>query len=258
MLRELNLPTRLSRLLLASVVLVDILSLFLLAFALATIQGHLELRFLYSLIGIVILFLVPWVINRRRLRRKITSKLFRKSYFEMEMRVAFALIFLLGAVSLQLGFHSIIGAFIAGLLISEILPRRTLESEKLQSFGYSFFVPLFFIFTGAKVNLVAVFANMDNVIVLLVIIAVGMLAKVVSVAVATRLSGVKSMRRSLAFGLFHTARLSLILAAADISIRLGLIGERLFSIFVILAVVTSTVAPSLGKYVLREKAVKAR
>jgi CPA2 family monovalent cation:H+ antiporter-2 len=258
MLRELNLPTRLSRLLLASVVLVDILSLFLLAFALATIQGHLELRFLYSLIGIVILFLVPWVINRRRLRRKITSKLFRKSYFEMEMRVAFALIFLLGAVSLQLGFHSIIGAFIAGLLISEILPRRTLESEKLQSFGYSFFVPLFFIFTGAKVNLVAVFANMDNVIVLLVIIAVGMLAKVVSVAVATRLSGVKSMRRSLAFGLFHTARLSLILAAADISIRLGLIGERLFSIFVILAVVTSTVAPALGKYVLREKAVKAK
>jgi CPA2 family monovalent cation:H+ antiporter-2 len=256
MLKELNLPPRLSRLLLASVVLVDILSLFLLAFALATIQGHLESRFFYSLLGIVILFLIPWIINRRKLRRKITSKLFRKSYFEMEMRLAFALIFLLGAVSLQLGFHSIIGAFIAGLLISEILPRKTLESEKLQSFGYSFFVPLFFIFTGAKVNLVAVFTNMSNVTVLLVIIAVGMLAKVVSVAVATRLSGVKSMRRSLAFGLFHTARLSLILAAADISIRLGLIDERLFSIFVILAVVTSTVAPALGKYVLREKAVR--
>jgi len=256
MLKELNLPPRLSRLLLASVVLVDILSLFLLAFALATIQGHLESRFFYSLLGIVILFLIPWIINRRKLRRKITSKLFRKSYFEMEMRLAFALIFLLGAVSLQLGFHSIIGAFIAGLLISEILPRKTLESEKLQSFGYSFFVPLFFIFTGAKVNLVAVFTNMSNVTVLLVIIAVGMLAKVVSVAVATRLSGVKSTRRSLAFGLFHTARLSLILAAADISIRLGLIDERLFSIFVILAVVTSTVAPALGKYVLREKAVK--
>jgi Kef-type K+ transport system membrane component KefB len=91
-----------------------------------------------------------------------------------------------------------------------------------------------------------------------VIIAVGMLAKALSVTVATRLSGVKSMRRSIAFGLFHTARLSLILAAADISIRLGLIDERLFSIFVILAVVTSTVAPALGKYVLRTEAVKAR
>jgi CPA2 family monovalent cation:H+ antiporter-2 len=258
MLRETNLPPRLSRLLLASVVLVDILSLFLLAFALATIQGHLESRFFYSLLGIVILFLVPWIINKRKLRRKITSKLFRKSYFEMEMRLAFALIFLLGAVSLQLGFHSIIGAFIAGLLISEILPRRTLESERLQSFGYSFFIPLFFIFTGAKVNLLTVFTNLSNVTVLLVIIAVGMLAKALSVTVATRLSGVKSIRRSIAFGLFHTARLSLILAAADIAIRLDLIGERLFSIFVILAVVTSTVAPALGKYVLRTEAVKAR
>jgi len=143
MLKELNLSPQLSRLLLASVILVDILSLFLLAFALATIQGQLEFHFFYSLIGIVILFFVPWIINKRRLRRKITSKLFRKSYFEMEMRVAFALIFLLGAVSLQLGFHSIIGAFIAGLLISEILPRATLESEKLQSFGYSFSFPCF-------------------------------------------------------------------------------------------------------------------
>jgi CPA2 family monovalent cation:H+ antiporter-2 len=258
MLKEVSLPPSLSRLLLTSVILVDILSLFLLAFALATIQGQLEFRFLYSLIGIAVLFLVPWIINKRRLRRKITAKLFRKSYFEMEMRLAFALIFLLGAVSLRLGFHSIIGAFIAGLLISEILPRRTLESERLQSFGYSFFIPLFFIFTGAKVNLLTVFTNLSNVTVLLVIIAVGILAKALSVAVATRLSGVKSMRRSIAFGLFHTARLSLILAAADISIRLGLIDERLFSIFVILAVVTSTVAPALGKYVLRTEAVKAR
>jgi Kef-type K+ transport system membrane component KefB len=257
MLKELNLSPRLSRLLLTSVVLVDILSLFLLAFALATIQGQLESRFLYSLIGIVILFLVPWIINRRKLRRKITSKLFRKSYFEMEMRLAFALIFLLGAVSLQLGFHSIVGAFIAGLLISEILPKRTLESEKLQSFGYSFFVPLFFIFTGAKVNLLTVFTNLDNITVLLVIIAVGVLAKVVSVAIAGRLSGV-NMKRSIAFGLFHTARLSLILAAADISIRLGLIGERLFSIFVILAVVTSTAAPALGKFILGKKAPEAK
>jgi len=93
--------------------------------------------------------------------------------------------------------------------------------------------------------------------VLLVIIAVGVLAKVVSVAIAGKLSGV-NMRRSIAFGLFHTARLSLILAAADISIRLGLIGERLFSIFVILAVVTSTAAPALGKFILGKKVTKAK
>ena len=75
----------------------------------------------------------------------------------MEMRAAFAIIFLLAATSVELGFHAIIGAFIGGLLASEILPRATLQEERLQSFGYSFFVPLFFIFVGAKVNLIPVF-----------------------------------------------------------------------------------------------------
>jgi Kef-type K+ transport system membrane component KefB len=86
---------------------------------------------------------------------------------------------------------------------------------------------------------------------------VGMLSKAVSVATATKLSGM-DMRKSMAFGLFHTARLSLILAAADISIRLGLIDERIFSIFVILALVSATVAPALGKYTLRKEAVRAK
>jgi len=257
LMKELNLSPGLSRLLLASVVLVDILSLFLLAFALATVQGQLEVRFLYSLIAIAVLFFIPWLISKKRLRRKITAKFFKKSYFEMEMRLAFGLMFLLGVISITLGFHAIIGAFIAGLLIAEILPRSTLEEEKLQSFGYGFFIPLFFIFTGAKVNLLAVFADMSNITLLLVIIVVAMVSKIASVTITSRLSGI-NMKTSLAFGFFHTARLSLILAVADISIRLGLIGERLFSIFIILALITATVAPALGKYLSRKPPAKPK
>ncbi len=249
LLKDLDATRRFSQMLLASVVFVDIISLFLLAFVLATIQGSLEVRYLYSLLAIVILFFMPWLINKRRLRRRITAKFFKKSYFDIEMRLAFALIFLFGAISMWLGFHSIVGAFIAGLLISEVLPKATLEQEKLQSFGYGFFIPLFFIFTGAKVNLAAVFSDVNSIAILLSIIAVGLLSKAVSVAVAARLSGL-NRKRSVAFGLFHTARLSLILAAADISIGLGLIGEGLFAIFVVLAIVSATVAPALGKYVL--------
>ena len=252
LLKDLKFTRRISQMLLFSVVLVDIISLFLLAFVLATVQGALELRFLYSFLAVVILFLIPWLINKRKLRRRFIARFFKQSYFDLEMRVAFALIFFLGAISLQLGFHTIVGAFIAGLLISEILPRTTLEEEKLQSFGYGFFIPLFFIFTGAKVNLATVFSDLNNISVLLVVVAVGMLSKVVSVAIAARLSGL-DMRKSAAFGLFHTARLSLILAAADISIGLGLIDEALFAIFIILAIISATVAPALGKYIMSGK-----
>jgi CPA2 family monovalent cation:H+ antiporter-2 len=241
--------------LLTSVVLVDIISLFILAFVLATLQGSIEVRFIYSFIGIIILFFIPWVINKRKLRRKITIRLFKKSVFDLEMRVAFAVIFILAAISSQLGFHAIVGAFIAGLLISEILPKATLQEERLQSFGYSFFIPLFFIFTGARVNIPAVFAGVSEIAVLFVILAVGILSKAVSVFVVTRLSG-QNARRSAAFGLFHSARLSLIIAAADISIRLGFIKEELFAMLVILAVVSATASPALGKYILRNEVKK--
>ena len=86
------------------------------------------------------------------------------------------------------------------------------------------------------------------------IIAIGILSKVISVTIASRISGLKIIH-GLAFGFFHTARLSLILAAADISLKLQLIDDNIFAILIILAIVSAVLAPSLGKYILtKEKA----
>jgi CPA2 family monovalent cation:H+ antiporter-2 len=248
-LRDLPLRRRQSQILLVSVIIVDIASMFLLAFVLAGLQGTLEVRYIYSVLAILVIFLIPWTIRKRKLRRKFTAKIWRKQYFEMEMRAAFALIFLLAAASFSLGFHAIVGAFIAGVLVSEILPRATLQEERLQSFGYSFFIPMFFIFVGAKVNLIPVLSNLNNLAILLSVVATGILAKVVSVSLASRLVGFK-IRESLAFGFFHTARLSLIIAAADIFLKLGLIDDSLFAILIVLAVVSAVSAPSVGKHIL--------
>ena len=249
LLKDIQLAEQSSQMLLTSVVLVDIISIFLLAFALVAIQGSFGMEFVYSLILILTLFLLPWLLNRGRLREKIGSRLSKEGHFNIEVRLAFALIFLLAVISNQLGFHSIIGAFIAGLIISEIIPEAALGKENLQSFGYGFFIPLFFIFTGAKVNLPALFSNVHNLIILLVIVTAGILSKVISVAAVTKLGGL-GLKESTAFGLFHAARLSLIVAAADISTELGVIDENMFAMFIILAIVSATVAPILGKYIL--------
>jgi len=253
LLKDIQLAEHLSQMLLTSVVLVDIVSMFLLAFALVAIQGSLEVEFIYSLIGILTLFLLPWLLGKEKLREKLGNWLSKEGHFNIEVRLAFALIFLLAIISNQLGFHSIIGAFIAGLIISAVLPGATPTEDNLQSFGYGFFIPLFFIFTGAKVNLPALFSDVHNLTVLLVIVAVGILSKLIGVAFVTKLCGL-DVRESVAFGLFHTARLSLIVAAADISIELGVIDENLFAMFIILAIVSAMGAPVLGKYVLRKGA----
>jgi Kef-type K+ transport system membrane component KefB len=251
--KELKLAKRLSEMLLTSVVLVDIISIFLLSFALAAAKASLEISFLYSFIAVLTLFLLPLLVNRGWFRRNIQSRLVKESHFDIEVRLAFTLVFLLSVASSWLGFHPIIGGFIAGLIISEIVPKAALAEERLQSFGYGFFIPLFFIFTGAKVNLPALFANVHNLIILLVIVAVGILSKLISVGIVAKLSGLE-LKESTAFGLFHAARLSLIVAAADISIELGLVDKSLFAMFVILAIVSALVTPLLGKYILAKGA----
>jgi len=244
-----RLAKRLSNMLLPSVVLVDIMSVFLLSIALTTAEGSLDISFLYSFITMLALFVLPLFLSRERVRRKIQGMLDRGRHLDMEVKIAFALIFLLTAASGWLGFHYIIGTFIAGLMISTVLPKTTSVLKDFRSIGWGFFIPMFFIFIGAEVNLPALFSNVHNLIILLVIIAVGILSKLIGVGLVAKLSGL-SLRQSTACGLFHSARLSLIVAAADISIMLGLVDESLFSMFVILAIVSATVAPVLGKYLL--------
>jgi len=249
LLKEISSSKAFSQILISSVVFVDIISIFLLAFVLTAIEGSIGVEFVYGLLVMVLLLILPWVLSRKRIRNTIEEKIAKEAHFDIEVRISFALIFLLAATASILGFHAIVGAFIAGLIVSEVIPKHAQLEQKLQSFGYGFFIPLFFILVGAKVNLPVLFSNTHNVGILILIVVAAVLSKAVSVAVATKLIGFKH-RESLAFGIFHCARLSLIIAAAEVARELGLIGDSLFASLVILAIVTTTVAPVIGKRIL--------
>ena len=239
-----------SQILFGSVVLIDISSIFLLTFVLTYIQGYSALFLFYSFLFILVLFLIPWMLKKGKISKKIESWLCTKAHFEQGVRFSFALIVVFVAIVSEVGFHSIIGAFIAGLIISELLTHeRSLLKKKIEGFGYGFFIPLFFIFVGAKVDLPAILFSINNLWILLVILSVGILSKIFGVGIGSKLSGF-DRRRNIAFGLFHTARLSLIIAGIEIGLSLGLINETVYSMFVILSMVSVLLGPSLGKYLL--------
>lgn len=257
--KDLNVRTGFLHVLFSSVILVDIISMFILAFSLAFIQGYLKISFIYSSAAIFLLFIIPWLINKGNFQRKIEKWLAKRSHFEMEVRFSFALIFILAAISGHLGFHSIIGAFIAGLIISELqetsrsafFKKKLVLEKKFESFGYGFFIPLFFVLMGVKVDIPTIFSNLMNIKLLIAIIVVSIVAKVVGVSVIAKIIGFNS-RESLSFGVFHSARLSLIIAAAEIASRSGLIDNNLFSIFVILALISAIFSPSVGKLLIKK------
>ncbi len=249
LLKDIHSSPRFSRTLVGSVVVVDIISIFLLAFVLAVITGSVGAEFVYGLLVMVTLLLLPWVLSREVVRHRIVAKITEEAHFDIEVRIAFALIFLLAATSSLLGFHAIIGAFIAGLIVSEVIPKHVQIEEKLQSFGYGFFIPLFFILVGARADLPVLFSSARDIGILVLIIVVALLSKVIGAAAAAKLIGFKR-RESLAFGIFHGGRLSLIIAAAEVSRGLGFIGDTLFASLVILAIVSATAAPTIGKRIL--------
>ena len=108
---------------------------------------------------------------------------------------------------------------------------------------------------GAKVDLPVLFSNINNIKILFLIIVLGILAKVFGVGIVSSLKGFK-LRESLALGLFHSARLSLIIAAVEIGNRIGLININLFSMFILFAMTSALFGPSIGKYILKNKKLK--
>ncbi len=248
--KELEVKKEFSGTLISSVVLVDILSMFLLAFIITMIQGSLSLSFLYSVILLVILFLIPYAIKKKNIRNRIENWLYSEAHFEQGVRLSFAIIIALVALSGELGFHSIVGAFIAGLVISELTPKESFILErKLESFGYGFFIPLFFILVGSRMDIVSIFSNVRNMEILAIVVIAGIVSKIAGVTPVSLFSGF-NVRESLSMGFLHASRLSLIIAGVEIGYGIGLIDENLFSIFVILAIISVILCPSAVKHIL--------
>jgi len=248
--KELKHHKELSTVLFGSVILIDILSIFILTFSIVYIRGDFGITFYYSILLLLVLFILPIILNRSNVRKRIAKWLGERSRFAIMVRLSFALLVMLAAVSEELGFHSIVGAFIAGLIISEITPEACQLEEKLESFGYGFFIPFFFILVGSRIDIPSLFTNLANIRMLFIILGIALLSKFISVTLASKAVSF-NWKESISMGFFHTARLSLIIAVAEIGRELGLVDNDLFSSFMIIAIISAIVGPVIGKYILK-------
>jgi trk system potassium uptake protein TrkA len=109
-------------------------------------------------------------------------------------------------------------------------------------------VPIFFIHVGARFDIQAILGpGVIEQAVGLVLAAVGV--KLVAAAVLF-LRGF-SPREVLAAGVILSARLSLIIAVAELGVRLGLIGQIVESQAILLALLSAAFAPAAFKLLIR-------
>jgi len=76
---------------------------------------------------------------------------------EQDIRLSFSLFFVFISFMLFLDLELALGAFIAGMFISSFSEHKKELPEKLESFGFGFLVPLFFIHIGSTLDLKLLF-----------------------------------------------------------------------------------------------------
>lgn len=149
----------------------------------------------------------------------------------------------IGSVAEMLGSHFVIGAFFGALLIDRklFLASRFDEIEQsLGSIGSGFLAPIFFVYLGLEFNL----HMLPGWAFVLSVILVSILSKLFAGWCGGKLIGMKGSE-PLGLGIILNGRGVMELVVANIAFQHGFIGEGLFSVLVLMGVVTTFITPML-------------
>jgi len=159
--------------------------------------------------------------------------------------VALALMLALAALAAAIGLAPIVGAFLAGMALAEVAERYRLHEETLPI--YSFLVPFFFVVTGARVD-PRLFLHTETLWLALAVTAVAVLTKALGAALGTLGFPFRSMA-IVGFGMVPRGEVGLIVASIGLS--LGVVERPLFSVAVVMSMLTTLLTPPLLVWLLR-------
>jgi Kef-type K+ transport system membrane component KefB len=161
----------------------------------------------------------------------------------------FAFVLLFSTFTETLGLHFIVGAFFASLLISEsLIGKDNLKAieKTTSSMAMGFLAPIFFAGIGLEFN----FSSIGNIGLLVAVIGVSYVSKIAGGFIGGTLAGL-DRRVSLTLGVGLNARGIMELVIANIAYKNGLISTEVFSILVIMGVLTTLTTPLLLRAAFR-------
>lgn len=156
-----------------------------------------------------------------------------------------------------IGIHALFGAFVAGLAMPRRGALRAQLRERLHAFGSIVLLPLFFALTGLRTEL-GLLQSGGDLLLCATIIAVAVAGKLGGSYLAARLTGA-SQHDSLMIGALMNTRGLMELVVLNLGYDLGILSPRVFTMMVIMALVTTLMTgPLLGLIARRRGAADAR
>jgi Kef-type K+ transport system membrane component KefB len=163
---------------------------------------------------------------------------------ELGIRASLALMFVIVGLSYALEVEPILGAFLAGTVFALVFRNRGSLEQQLSGFSYGFLIPIFFINVGLSFEVVMLLEP-GVLLLTLELIAAAVVVKLLPPFILIRQL---KLREILASGVLLSARLSLVIAVATLGVRIGLLDHGLRSSVILLALITSTFAPTIFRF----------
>ena len=145
---------------------------------------------------------------------------------QIRVRGAFVLLTAFVVLAEKLGLEAILGAFVAGAVLKLVDTDRAMTHpqfrRKLEAAGFGVFVPFFFVTSGVRFNLDALFASGSTIARVPIFVVALLAARGVPALLYRRTLG---ERRTAAAGLLQATSLSFLVVAGQIGMELGLISQ---------------------------------
>ena len=240
------LGARASKVILAAAVIDDVIGLIVLAIVSSMAKGevnYLDLGLTATLaIGFTILVAKLGTGTMQRIVPRLQK---RMSLAEAEFALAMSLLFALSLLAVYAGVAAIIGAFLAGMALSETVEHRVHE---LTSGVAELLVPFFLVGVGMHLD-VASFSTPSNIL----LAAIILIAAIVSKLVGCGLGAIRLGRQdALRVGVGMIPRGEVGIVVAQIGLGVGVIGQNIYGIIVLMSVATTLVAPPLLKVAYKD------
>jgi len=249
LIQEEKMNTETGRAIIRSGVLTDLAGLTVfMAFLSYLTVGSFGLENILSMILFTFVFVVVFLIGER-IVPILVNKSRTMEVEEAEFTTGFVVMLALVYLASILGFHGIIGAFFAGMIITKTSLKGGRFTEKISSLSYGIFVPIFFAWAGLMFT-----PPISWVFVFLVILA-ALSTNIFGAWFGAWLGNIKP-ENALVFGVGMMPRggvdLVIITAAKNLGVLEGFYGELVYSTVILLALVSMIISPVILRSVLRQ------
>lgn len=227
------------QLLLTSAILADLITMIILS----VIGGSYHNGFTWRQASVGLLLPLSVIMYQTIIRLRKTS-LWKTEFHKnsvARLQGLLAVLGLYGIITDMTGSEAILGSFLAGFLLSSFqLPEHHPFKEQLEGIGYALIIPIFFVMVGFRFQVSEFMKSPQALGWVPLLLSTAYIVKVLPM---TCLGPVLGLRKAIAGGFLLSSRMTLVVVAASIGMRLGVINKEIQDAVIVVAIISSVLSP---------------